>query len=259
MITSAANERVKYIRSLHRRRVRHREGAFIIEGVRLVEEALRAGVLPALVFYTEELNQSPRGGQLLAEMKGTSCQTWAVSEAVMRTVSDTVTPQGILAVVPFVHLRPPPDPQLVLVVDRVRDPGNMGTILRSAQAAGVEWVIVAPGTVDVYNPKVVRGAMGAHFRLPIEGLTWPGIEKALEGRQVLLADARGELVYHEVDWTVASALIIGGEAEGAGREAARLAGGRVAIPMRGGAESLNVGVAASVILFEAARQRSHEM
>jgi TrmH family RNA methyltransferase len=135
----------------------------------------------------------------------------------------------------------------------VRDPGNLGTILRSAEAAGVGQVILAPGTVDLYNPKAVRGAMGAHFRLPVAGLDWPAIAGRLAGRAVWLADAAGETPYDQVDWAVPSALIVGGEAAGAGDQAAALATGRVSIPMAGGAESLNAAMAATVILFEAAR------
>jgi TrmH family RNA methyltransferase len=255
MITSVANEKVKYVRSLYRRRVRYRERRFVIEGVRLVREAFRAGIVPALVFYSEGVDALPGGRELLAEIRKSGSPAFAVSETVMRAVADTVSPQGILAVVPFVELAPPPSPSLVLVVDGLRDPGNLGTILRSANAAGVERVILAPKTVDPYNPKVVRGAMGAHFRLPIVTLDWPEIAEALAGVHVLLADVRGQRAYYEVDWTRPSALIVGGEAHGASGEARELAVATIAIPMHGGAESLNAAVAASVILFEAARQR----
>lgn len=256
MITSIANEKVKYVRSLYRRRIRYRERHFVIEGVRLVAEAFRAGIRPALVFYSPGLSASPGGGDLLAEIQKGRPPVFAVSEGVMKALADTVSPQGVLAVVPFVELAPPTTPSLVLVVDRLRDPGNLGTVLRSANAAGVEQVILAPQTVDHYNPKVVRGAMGAHFRLPIKALSWPEIAEALTGVQVLLADVRAQRAYYEVDWTRPSALIIGGEAYGASQEARELATATITIPMHGGAESLNAAVAASVILFEAARQRS---
>jgi TrmH family RNA methyltransferase len=256
MIISVANEKVKYVRSLHRRRVRYRERHFVIEGVRLVEEAFRAGIMPALLFYGEGVDSTPGGRELLVEMQKVEAPAFAVSETVMKALADTVSPQGILAVVPFVELDPPLSLSLALVVDRLRDPGNLGSILRSANAAGVEQVILAPKTVDPYNPKVVRGAMGAHFRLPIVALSWPEIAEALAGVQVLLADVRAEQAYHEVDWARPSALIIGGEAHGASREARELAAATIAIPMHGGAESLNAAMAASVILFEAARQRS---
>jgi TrmH family RNA methyltransferase len=258
MITSVANEKVKYVRSLYRRRVRYRERHFVIEGVRLVEEALRAGIVPALLFYSEGVDSTLGGRELLAEVQKVGVPAVAVSERVMKAMSDTVSSQGVLAVVPFVELTSSSSPSLVLIIDRLRDPGNLGTILRSANAAGVEQVILAPKTVDPYNPKVVRGAMGAHFRLPVELLSWPEITEALAGVQVLLADVRGQRAYYEVDWTQPSALIIGGEAHGASREARELAAATITIPMPGGAESLNAAVAASVILFEAARQRREE-
>ena len=258
MITSTANEKVKYVHSLYRRRVRYRERCFVIEGVRLVREAFRAGIVPALVFYGEGIDAIPGGGELLVEMQKVEAPAFAVSERVMKALADTVSPQGILAVVPFVELAPPPSLSLALVVDRLRDPGNLGSILRSANAAGVEQVILAPKTVDPYNPKVVRGAMGAHFQLPIVALSWPEIAETLAGVQILLADVRAEQAYCEVDWTQPSALIIGGEARGASREARELAAAAISIPMPGEAESLNAAVAASVILFEAARQRYGE-
>ena len=251
MITSTHNDQVKYIRSLARRKVRQREGRFIVEGARLAEEVARAGFKPALLFYTEAWAASPAGQQLLPRLTPAEQGDWVVSEAVMAACADTETPQGVLAVVPFPSL--PVRPGLILVLDQVRDPGNLGTILRSAEAAGVGQVILAPGTVDLYNPKAVRGAMGAHFRLPVAGLDWPAIAGRLAGRAVWLAHAAGETPYDQVDWAVPSALIVGGEAAGAGDQAAALATGRVSIPMAGGAESLNAAMAATVILFEAAR------
>lgn len=266
MIISVANEKVKYVRSLYRRRVRYRERHFVIEGVRLVEEAFRAGIVPALLFYSEGVGSTPGGRELLVEMQKVETPAFAVSERVMKVMADTVSPQGLLAVVPFVELVPPPvlsaaegpSSSLALVVDRLRDPGNLGAILRTANATGVEQVILAPKTVDPYNPKVVRGAMGAHFRLPVEALSWPEIAETLTGVQVLLADVRAERTYYQVDWTQPSALIICGEAHGASQEARELAAATIAIPMHGGTESLNAAVAASVILFEAARQRRGE-
>ncbi len=252
LITSLQNEHVKYVRSLLRRRVRHREGRFVIEGTRLVEEAVRAGIRPALLFYTPEWVASPQGQRLLPFLSAEE-GNWAVSEAVLRACADTETPQGVLAVVPCVH--PLPRAGLILILDQLRDPGNLGTILRSAEAAGVGEVLLAPGTVDLYNPKVVRGAMGAHFRLSISALDWPDIAYRVAGRAVWLADVRGQMPYDRVDWTQPAALIVGGEASGAGGEAFALATGTIYIPMAGETESLNAAMAAAVILFEAARQQ----
>lgn len=255
VITSPSNPKIQYVRALARRRTRQREQRFIAEGVRLLEEALRAGTVPALVFFTGRLGTAARGRVILARLRERGVPTLRVSDAVMRAMSDTQTPQGILAVLPFPQLAPPPDPSLLLIVDGMRDPGNLGTLLRTAEAAGVQEVFLAPGTVDLYNPKVVRGAMGTHFRLPVRTEDWAEIADAVSGMQVLLADARGEQIYDSVDWRIPSALIVGGEAEGASIRARELAVTRVSIPMRGGTESLNAAIAAAIILFEAARQR----
>jgi TrmH family RNA methyltransferase len=253
MITSTQNERIKYVRSLARRRVRQREGRFVVEGTRLVEEVVRAGLRPALALYTEAWAASSAARHLLQSLDSAEEGAWLVSEAVLAACADTRTPQGVLAVVPFVQL--PPRPGLILILDSLRDPGNLGTILRSAEAAGVGQVILAPGTVDPYNPKVVRGGMGAHLRLPVLSLPWPAIAELVAGRAIWLADAAADVAYDAVDWTLPSALLVGGEASGPGEQARALATGGVSIPMAGGTESLNAAMAATVILFEAARQQ----
>jgi TrmH family RNA methyltransferase len=211
-----------------------------------------AGIEPALVFYTAAWAATPQAQPFLPSLDRAPDGAWQVDDAVMAACSDTVAPQGVLAVVPFLHL--PPRPGLILILDQLRDPGNLGTILRSAEAAGAGQVVLAPDTVDAYNPKVVRAAMGAHFRLPVTGLGWPSIAALVAGGAVWLADAAGEVPYDGVDWMVAAALIVGSEAAGPGAQATRLATGRVSIPMAGG-ESLNAAMAATVLLFEAARQR----
>ncbi len=243
------------MRSLHRRPARHREKRFFVEGVRLTEEMMETGQEPVFVFYTGELAASQRGGALIEATRTCTNEVVEVSDQVMAAMAATRTPQGIIAVLPFPEVAPCECP-LILVLDRLRDPGNVGTILRSAEAAWVGQVITIKGTVDIFNPKVVRGAMGAHFRLPISyDREWTEVNDELEGRQVLLADPQGSLPYYEVDWAQPAALIVGGEARGAGREAQQLASATVIVPMQGGAESLNVAVATSIILFEAARQR----
>ena len=253
MLTSLANERVRYARSLQRERVRTRDRRFLIEGTRLVEEALRAGVRPVLAFYTQRLAASERGRALLEQLETASDAILPVTPAVMATLSETVTPQGVLAVVPMSEA-PLPAHGLLLVLDSLRDPGNVGTILRTAWAAGAGGVVVSRGTVDPYAPKVVRSAMGAHFHLPLRaGVGAVELASMLNGRQAFLADQHGR-PYWQVDWRGDRALIIGGEARGS-EVAAPLAQVRVAVPMVGGVESLNAAVAAGVLLFEALRQR----
>lgn len=252
--TSLTNERVKYARSLQRERVRTREERFLIEGIRLVEEALRAGARPALAFYSERLLATPRGRALFERLQASAEELVQATPQVMASLSQTVTPQGVLAVVPMPRLEWPRG-GLVAVLDGLRDPGNVGTIMRTAWAAGAAAVAATRGTADPYAPKVVRAAMGAHFHLPLRThLDVASLKALLVGRRVLLADPAGQ-PYWETDWRGPLALVIGGEARGAGL-ALPLVHARVAVPMAGGVESLNAAVAAAVLVFEAARQRA---
>jgi TrmH family RNA methyltransferase len=256
MITSLKNDKVRTVRALQsRRRVRQQERRFAFEGVRLVEEAVRAGIAPAFVFYTASAEADERGSRLLASLREMNVPCHAVSERVMVACCDTDTPQGILAVLAIPDLAGPEQPTFTLILDGVRDPGNLGTILRSSLAAGVDQVLLTPGTVDASNPKVVRAAMGAHLHLPVAALGWEAIAEMVPGGDVWLAEAGGEMPHTAVDWTRPVTLIVGGEATGAGERARALAQGRVSIPMAAGVESLNTAVAAAVMLFEVVRQR----
>lgn len=266
MITSLSNPRVKLIQGLQsRRRTRYREGLWVAEGTRLMQEAAAAGVAADFFLYTLDWADTPVGAAVLASLLDKHAQGHPVSPEVMASCSDTETPQGVLAVLPLPHPHVPSRPTLVLVIDQLRVPGNLGTILRTAAAAAAELVLLTPGTVDPFNPKAVRGGMGAHFRLPILQLGWKAIEEHLGGLDVWLAAAGKGSRHDQVDWTRPVALIVGGEASGAGDRAVRVAtrgaslgrpGGLVQITMPGGMESLNAGVAAGVLLFEVVRQRS---
>ncbi|MGD1995858.1 MAG: RNA methyltransferase [Anaerolineae bacterium] len=255
-ITSHRNDKVRLVRTLQaRRKVREEERLFVIEGVRLGEEAARAGVVPRFVFYTQSAEVDGRMKSLLSALGGMGAPCYEVSESVMEICSDVETPQGLLAVVPISSLPRSSHPTLTLILDQLRDPGNLGTILRTALAAGVEEVLLAPGTVDATNPKVVRAGAGAHFRLPVAALEWEAIAEAVAGCRVYLAQTEGDRIYTEVDWSESVAVIVGGEAAGAGRRARALALESVFIPMTGEVESLNAAVATAVVLFEVVRQR----
>ena len=256
MITSTHNPKIQSIRKLQAQsRARREARLFVAEGVRLCEEALAAGWPAQLVIYTDDLSQ--RGADLLDGFAAQGAALEQVSEQVMRSASDTQTPQGILAVLPQ-HSLPVPEPlELAFIPDNVRDPGNLGTMLRTAEAAGVGAVFLPIGTVDVFAPKVVRAAMGAHFRLPIYALNWREIEGQIQtaNLRVIVATAGAGTDYTQVDLHSPFALIVGSEAEGAGQKARLLADEQVQIPMPGRAESLNAAIAAGIILFESVRQR----
>jgi TrmH family RNA methyltransferase len=257
VITSTSNARIKDARKLLRSRGRRDQGRLLIEGVRLIRDALAGGVIPEAVFYSPERAAANPAVQALAdELAARGVDVQPCSEAVFATLSDTVTPQGIAAVCALPDVPLPSAPSLALILDGVRDPGNAGTLLRSAAAAGADCALFAADSVDPYNPKVVRAAMGTHFRLPIRVFAnWQEAVTLLAvGANVYLADAVAAVNYTAVDWRVRCALVLGGEATGASA-AARAAALPIGIPMAGGTESLNVAVAGSVILFEAARQR----
>jgi TrmH family RNA methyltransferase len=255
MITSTTNAKIKWVRQLQARRAaRAAERLFVIEGVRLAEEAARAAAAPRLVLHTAGLDL--RGQDALAALAPRAAAVEAVSPAVLAAASDTRTPAGLLAVLPQPALPLPSPLTFALILDALADPGNLGTILRTALAAGVEAVFLAPGAVDAFNPKVVRAAVGAHFHLPLVTLEWESLPARLAGLAVWRAEAQGGVLYDRVDWTVPSALLIGAEAAGPGPQARALAPRTTRIPMPGPAESLNAAAAAAVLLFEAARQRS---
>lgn len=256
-ITSLNNDRIRRVQALQRStRRRMRADAMVIEGLRLVREAVEAAVEISEGFYTAEFVADPRGAALVEQMHRLSITLLRVTDEVMAAMSDTETPQGMLAVLPIPELSDDLSSGLTLLPDRIRDPGNMGTMLRTAWAASVRRVLIPPGCVDPTNPKVVRAGMGAHFRVPIRKDEWGAIEEMVVGDTIWLAEAEGGLAYDQVDWTGSVTLIIGGEAHGAGPRARELAGGRhVTIPMAPGVESLNAAMATTVLLFEARRQR----
>jgi TrmH family RNA methyltransferase len=254
MLTSTKNPRIQHIRKLQSSaRTRRKEGSFVAEGVRLVEEALTAGWRPELVLFTEEIND--RGRQAIDRFRALGVEVLAVAPQVMRAASDTQTPQGILAMLPIPQWDFPATPTFLLIPDGVRDPGNLGTLLRTALAAGVEAVILPPGGADAFSPKVVRSGMGAHFKLPIISMEWEAIDSHLAGLNVFLADSAGGQPHFEARFEAPLALIIGGEAAGAGNQAAQLAIRRVHIPMTGETESLNAAIAGAILMFEVVRQR----
>jgi TrmH family RNA methyltransferase len=261
VITSAHNPKIQQVRSLAgRRQERQQAQAFVVEGVRLAEEALQSGWQPHNVFFTDQL--SGRGRALLESFSKTGAEVEEITPQLMESLAETEAPQGILATFAMRNLPLPDQLDFVLVLDNVRDPGNLGTLLRTAGAAGMQAALLTPGTADVFSPKVLRAGMGAQFKLPTLTLTWDTIQSICQARsnpplKIFLAEGRpgqGTACW-EVDLRQPLALIIGGEADGASDTARRLADGLVKIPMPGGSESLNAAVAGSILIFEIVRQR----
>ncbi|MBI5955270.1 MAG: RNA methyltransferase [Chloroflexi bacterium] len=256
MITSPHNPKLKLIRALQGRAKERREaGAFLAEGIRLVEEAVISDWRFRFALFDETLGE--RGRLSVERLTSSGVDIEEVSTSLMKSISETETPQGILAVLELTQLPLTNYPDFILIPDQIRDPGNLGTLLRTAAAAGVQAVFLPPETTDAFAPKVVRAGMGVHFRLPIHSMSWEEIGRFCESasQQIYLADMDGVSCW-ETDLRQPLALVIGGEADGASESARKLAHQKISIPMSGNVESLNAGVAGSVLMFEVVRQRS---
>ena len=273
LITSPTNPRISTLRDLHTTRGRKRSGLFLMEGPHLLEALFDAYVVPHEVYYQPELLQRTANGRsLLKRLIHTSSlapeQLIEVSERVIESLGETQTSQGVVSVLSLEAFQPElvrarrskASRAALLILDELADPGNMGTILRTALAADVDEVLLTPDCADCYSPKVVRAAAGAHIALPIAtNLSWEAIAERItfhckEERRVFLAEAGSPHLYFEQDLKRPFALIIGNEAHGPSREARSLATLPIAIPVANGVESLNAAMATGIVLFEAVRQ-----
>lgn len=259
-ITSVSNPRVKSWASLSEKKGRDKLGMFIVEGPHLVVGALnQAVIVPECVVYDRGKGIPEEVVAAAAERPGIE---WiAVSPEIMAKCTDTVQPQGIFAVLPkFTQLADrllEATNSLVIVADGVQDPGNLGTIIRSADAVGATGVVLGRGCADLYNPKTVRSTMGSLFHLPIVETDLGEVLSAARERGVQLVSAALDAAAscYDMDYRASSWFIVGNEARGVSPEAEQYVTHRVRIPMRGGAESLNVAMASTILLYEALRQR----
>jgi RNA methyltransferase, TrmH family len=253
-ITSPQNPVVKRLRSLERGKVRREQGLYLAEGVRLVGEAVATGQDAEIVLVDPQaLARSQASSALMAELPGWASTAYEADARVVAAAAQTETPAGIVAALRFPSLAPLPthrQDRLGLILDRLADPGNAGTILRTAAAAGAGYVVTTPGTADLFAPKVVRAGMGAHFRLPLyDSVPWERIDEDLAGVALIAAVIEGSASIFDFVWPQAAALVVGSEAHGLSPEASTRAAATVSIPMRSGVESLNASVAASIIMY----------
>ncbi len=273
LITSTANPRISKLQTLHTTRGRKKSGLFLMEGPHLLEALLDADLQPYEVYYQPALlSRTPSGAALLDRLQNAAMlpadRLVEVSERVNATISDVQTSQGVICVLPLDLFKPARIQQrrvqrqrpVMLLLDAIADPGNMGTILRTALAADVEMVLLTPDCVDYFSPKVVRAAAGAHITLPVEtAMSWTAIADCVNRHCadvpcVLLAEAGSAHMYYEQNFTQPCVLIAGNEAHGPSREARALATLSVSIPLANEVESLNVAMATGIILYEAVRQ-----
>ncbi len=255
-------EHIKEIKRLHESRERAERGLFLVEGVRFIEEAVKEEVHLEEVLYTERLEELERGNLLLAALNKLRVPLFKVQEKVMEAVSETEKPQGILAVarqfkwtLKDIAERKGP----VIVACGLQDPGNLGTIIRTADAGGAAGIITTADTVDIYNSKVVRATMGSIFRLPV--LRVDDIKETLvimkkEGSQVVATSLQTKTSYLDINYSKPTVFLIGRESSGLSNELLELADKKVFIPMKEGVESLNAAISAGILIYEAFRQRS---
>ena len=259
-ITSSSNAQIKHLKELQSRAKARREtGTFVAEGRKLVEEACKLGLTEQIYLsesYAREQEENLTG---LVE-KADICR--AVADSIFKTISDTQTPQGILAVVkqPRYQIEELLAQETVhlLILEDIRDPGNLGTMLRTAEGAGMDAVLMSQGTVDLYNPKVVRATMGSIFRVPFAYETdFIQMLQNIKEKQIHLFAAHlgGTAYYDEMTYPDRCAVLIGNEANGLTEEAAKEADCYVKIPMAGKVESLNAAVAAALLMYQMRKKK----
>lgn len=257
LITSSANPTIKLARSLHRKRVRYRERAILVEGTRAILTARDLGIRirALLIDASRAIEIDPA---LVASLRESAGRVLFIDPLLFLQLAETDHPQPLIAICELPDHDFPEDCTFVVALDSVRDPGNLGTLIRSSAAAGADGVALLHGSVDPYNPKAIRASVGSIFALPVQ--PFAGVEEIAERcfltrPRIIIADSASTTPYDFVDWTAPSVLVVGGEAEGVSANVRTYADETVKIPMAPGIESLNAAVAGSIIAFEVARQR----
>ena len=263
-ISSKDNKKIKLAVSLKKRKYREKEGLFNVEGIRLAEMAADSGWEIINAFFTSEALTKARAAALAEKLTGKGTECYEIPVEIYKRISDTVEGQGVLLNVRRREMQLSSLPQkaagIYVVLDGVQDPGNAGTIIRTADAVGADGVICLKGTVDIFAEKTVRSTMGSVFNLPVvTDVTANELLSFSKERKIPLLvtalDSEAK-VYHQADYRQAVLLVVGNEGNGASQEILQRANEKIYIPMPGKTESLNVSIAAAVILYEALRQRS---
>lgn len=253
-LTSLQNPKIKLARTLAQRKGRQQAGLFLVEGTKLLREALSWGRQPVATFATAEWWQTHAPEAPFATLPG---EQFEVPESVLAAIATTETPDPVVAMLPLPTqtAAPVPSQPLVVIAHRLQDPGNLGTIIRAADSAGAAAVVVTDQTVDPYSPKVVRATMGSLFHLPIVRMPLADWVAAHPGVPIYATILSGAQSLYAHDYRPGAAFLIGNEGAGLTEEDAALATARIKIPILGHAESLNAAMAATICLYEAARQR----
>ncbi len=257
-----SREKLKKIHRLKTEKGREKEGKFLIEGLRLCEEALLSGWKVELLLFTSDFIRSRRGKKLVEGFREKEIELLALRRKDLEKLSEEKNPQGVMAIVRkrkfLLEKTFLKNVFLLLGLDNIRDPGNLGTIIRTADSAGVDGVLLSKGCVELYNPKVVRSTMGSVFHLPlIEGLDLKEIIPVLKssGFKIFASEVREGKDYSKVKYPDRICLLVGSEATGIDEKLLNLSDERIRIPIYGKAESLNASVAAGILLYEIAGKK----
>jgi TrmH family RNA methyltransferase len=260
-IISLANPHIREMLSILRRRSETGDRFFLIEGIHLVEMALEAGAALKEVFFTGQFDSKEEGVRMLNRLAAGGIRLVEVTGQIMSRLTDTETPQGIVAVVRHqakrlgdltLSSRP-----LLVVLDRIQDPGNLGTIIRTSDAASVDAVLLLPSTCDPFMQKTIRSTAGSIFNIPViqAGLDELAAFLRASGVKLGIASSDAHTTLFETDLKIPAALVFGNEAQGVSSEMRQIADFAFRVPISGKAESLNVATAAAVCVYEAFRQR----
>lgn len=264
VITSSQNNNIKLAASLKQKKYRDEKHLFVAEGIRLVEDAVNSNWQIEFCIHTEQAAENERVQKIVKNLEKKECRIYQVNKAIYEKITDTKEPQGILVILKkqasclddFIIEGKVP---MLIVLDRLQDPGNVGTIVRTAEAAGCTGIIMMKGTADLFSSKTVRATMGAMFRFPIVvDVDFRDLLKFIEKQaiqlQVTALDPTAKQ-YFAIDFTKPTAMVFGNEGNGVSEELLQQADHKVYIPMSSNAESLNVAAATAVIIYESVRQR----
>lgn len=261
-ITSSSNSIIKHVKSLHKKKSRWKTENYFVEGLRAVSESIISSANIECFLYSDSLFDLNGGQELYNQISNKYDNIYNITDKLLKDVSDTENPQGIMAIVKFettsleeIILE---ENNFLILLDEVRDPGNMGTIIRTADALGANGIIITLGCVDVYNPKTIRSTMGSIFHIPI--VYQEDIEETIKNLKnnniSIISTALESSDYcYNIDFKKDFALVIGNEASGISDKAIEQSDYIAKIPMIGRAESLNAAIASGIVMYEASRQR----
>jgi len=257
IIQSKDNSILKEVKKLHKKKFRNETESFLVEGFRFVEEALISSFKIPYIFISESARDKYISSDV-ETMIQEDTEVYLVSDSIFKDLCETVTPQGILAVVKNRKVDFQNKEGFYILVDRIQDPGNMGTIIRTAHASGALGIITTKGTVDIYNDKTLRSTMGSIFNIPIiEDIDLKLLNNLKSmGFKLIVSSLDTDNNFYDIDLKTKAIIAVGNEGNGISNEISRLGDEKVKIPMPGGAESLNVAVSAAIMMYEAVRQKN---